>query len=267
MKKLILSLLLFCSIPTFAQQEQGEVLEEIVIDMVKTRRTLIDKLKKSKKLYDKHAKKNIYEISQELTNSKNEIIESFSAYARYKSIGYHFYDYKMNFTENKDDLKSLLTLSSFPFLSPNKYNYLQASDIFKKLIDLINDSNVFEENNHYYVYNSKKLSKDLVFIFDNETQLLSEVINQDITYAFKIEKEKLNSANAHTKYSNKNGIYVLSEMNVHESLTLHNKNYYLNFKGIISNKSKKEVEKLPSNGFFRLLIIRTQELIELQDKM
>jgi len=260
--KTFIIICLLLGVKTFSQPNE-EVLNEVVIDLTKTKNNLIQILDKSKKEFQKHEKKNISQFTYCIKDENNINIEEINSFVRYKDLGYVLYGYNFNWIKDQNKLESLQYISStrhFSFFTD--YSLFRNELFYEDLLFLIKNSDLYFKESTYYIYDDNKLATDLIFKVDEKNEILLEFINKNkvlIRENVKKEERQLQYAEVVTKFVFSEDNYAVKEIKVNEQYLVKDQIIKIDFKSNLSEYTKKEIQKMDSKSMLGFVIKYTRK--------
>lgn len=260
--KTFIIICLLLGVKTFSQPNE-EVLNEVVIDLTKTKNNLIQILDKSKKEFQKHEKKNISQFTYCIKDENNINIEEINSFVRYKDLGYVLYGYNFNWIKDQNKLESLQYISStrhFSFFTD--YSLFRNELFYEDLLLLIKNSDLYFKESTYYIYDDNKLATDLIFKVDEKNEILLEFINKNkvlIRENVKKEERQLQYSEVVTKFVFSEDNYAVKEIKVNEQYLVKDQIIKIDFKSNLSEYTKKEIQKMDSKSMLGFVIKYTRK--------
>lgn len=249
-------------VKTFSQPNE-EVLDEIVIDLTKTKNDLIKLLNKSKKEFKKYEKSNISYFKYCVNNENEENIEEIDSFIRFKNLRYVLYGYNFKWIIDKNKLEPLQYMSSTRYFSFfTDYSLFRNEMFFEDILKLINDSDLYFKEDTYYIYDDNKLSTDLIFKVDKKNDILLEFINKNkvlIRENVNRQERQLQSSYVVTKFVYNKDNYAIKEMRVNEQYLVNDEILKIDFKSNLSENTKREVQKMDSKSMLGFIIKYTRK--------
>ena len=260
--KTFIIICLLLGVKTFSQPNE-EVLNEVVIDLTKTKNNLIQILDKSKKEFQKHEKKNISQFTYCIKDENNINIEEINSFVRYKDLGYVLYGYNFYWIKDQNKLESLQYISStrhFSFFTD--YSLFRNELFYEDLLLLIKNSDLYFKESTYYIYDDNKLATDLIFKVDEKNEILLEFINKNkvlIRENVKKEERQLQYSEVVTKFVFSEDNYAVKEIKVNEQYLVKDQIIKIDFKSNLSEYTKKEIQKMDSKSMLGFVIKYTRK--------
>lgn len=260
--KTFIIICLLLGVKTFSQPNE-EVLNEVVIDLTKTKNNLIQILDKSRKEFQKHEKKNISQFTYCIKDENNINIEEINSFVRYKDLGYVLYGYNFNWIKDQNKLESLQYISStrhFSFFTD--YSLFRNELFYEDLLLLIKNSDLYFKESTYYIYDDNKLATDLIFKVDEKNEILLEFINKNkvlIRENVKKEERQLQYSEVVTKFVFSEDNYAVKEIKVNEQYLVKDQIIKIDFKSNLSEYTKKEIQKMDSKSMLGFVIKYTRK--------
>lgn len=260
--KTFIIICLLLGVKTFSQPNE-EVLNEIVIDLTKTKNNLIQILDKSNKEFQKHEKKNISQFTYCIKDENNINIEEINSFVRYKDLGYVLYGYNFYWIKDQNKLESLQYISStrhFSFFTD--YSLFRNELFYEDLLLLIKNSDLYFKESTYYIYDDNKLATDLIFKVDEKNEILLEFINKNkvlIRENVKKEERQLQYSEVVTKFVFSEDNYAVKEIKVNEQYLVKDQIIKIDFKSNLSEYTKKEIQKMDSKSMLGFVIKYTRK--------
>lgn len=260
--KTFIIICLLLGVKTFSQPNE-EVLNEVVIDLTKTKNNLIQILDKSRKEFQKHEKKNISQFTYWIKDENNINIEEINSFVRYKDLGYVLYGYNFNWIKDQNKLESLQYISStrhFSFFTD--YSLFRNELFYEDLLLLIKNSDLYFKESTYYIYDDNKLATDLIFKVDEKNEILLEFINKNkvlIRENVKKEERQLQYSEVVTKFVFSEDNYAVKEIKVNEQYLVKDQIIKIDFKSNLSEYTKKEIQKMDSKSMLGFVIKYTRK--------
>lgn len=260
--KTFIIICLLLGVKTFSQPNE-EVLNEVVIDLTKTKNNLIQILDKSRKEFQKHEKKNISQFTYCIKDENNINIEEINSFVRYKDLGYVLYGYNFNWIKDQNKLESLQYISStrhFSFFTD--YSLFRNELFYEDLLLLIKNSDLYFKESTYYIYDDNKLATDLIFKVDEKNEILLEFINKNkvlIRENVKKEERQLQYSEVVTNFVFSEDNYAVKEIKVNEQYLVKDQIIKIDFKSNLSEYTKKEIQKMDSKSMLGFVIKYTRK--------
>lgn len=260
--KTFIIICLLLGVKTFSQPNE-EVLNEVVIDLTKTKNNLIQILDKSRKEFQKHEKKNISQFTYCIKDENNINIEEINSFVRYKDLGYVLYGYNFNWIKDQNKLESLQYISStrhFSFFTD--YSLFRNELFYEDLLLLIKNSDLYFKESTYYIYDDNKLATDLIFKVDEKNEILLEFINKNkvlIRENVKKEERQLQYSEVVTKFVFSEDNYAVKEIKVNEQYLVKDQIIKIDFKSNLSEYTKEEIQKMDSKSMLGFVIKYTRK--------